>query len=128
MGGSVGQSKKRSLGSINAKPSTCNRSLDQAYADCVTTICLVTRIFVRKRSSVAKSGAQLLFWHKRYDLMPGPALSLLRGHKNCLDIETVLGGKVLADAPDFIDYGVPRHELFSHEFFRCADDRAFTRI
>jgi len=60
--------------------------------------------------------------------VPGATLSPFRGHKDCLDIETVLGGFVLANAPNFIDYGVPRHELFSHEFFRCADNRAFTRM
>src|ERR1035438_3852689 len=30
-------------------------------------------------------------------------VAALRGHKDCLDIETVLGGFVLANAPDFID-------------------------
>src|ERR1035437_8813786 len=61
-----------------------------------------------------RSGGQLLFWHKRYDLVPGAALPLFRGRKDCLDIETVLAGFFLASAPDFIDDGVPRHELFSH--------------
>ncbi len=33
-------------------------------------------------------------------------MSPFRGHKDCLDIETVFGGFVLANAPDFIDDGV----------------------
>jgi hypothetical protein len=74
------------------------------------------------------SGAQFLSWHKRYDLVPGAVFSFFRGRKDCLDIEIVLAGFFLANAPDFIDDGVPRHELFSHWFFRYADDRAFTRI
>lgn len=36
----------------------------------------------------------------------------------------MFGGEIFADAPDFIDDRVPGHNLFSHEFFRCADDRA----
>jgi hypothetical protein len=43
-----------------------------------------------------RSGAQLLFWHKRHDLAPGTALPLFRGRKDCLDIETVLAGFFLA--------------------------------
>jgi hypothetical protein len=54
----------------------------------------------------------------------GPGLSPLRCRKNGPDVEAIPGGKILADAPNFIDYGVPGHKLFSHEFFRCSDDRA----
>ena len=38
-------------------------------------------------------------------------MPLSRGRKDCLDIETVLARFFLADAPDFSDDGVPRHEL-----------------
>ena len=55
-------------------------------------------------------------------------MPLPRGHENCLDIETALGGFVLANAPYFIDDGVPGHDLLSHEFFRRADDRTFIRM
>ena len=55
-------------------------------------------------------------------------MPLFRGQKDGLDIETVLGGFVLANAPNFIDDRVPRHELFSHERFRRAEDRTFTRM
>jgi hypothetical protein len=34
------------------------------------------------------------------------------------------GGEDFADATNFIDNGIADHKLFSHEFFRCADDRA----
>jgi hypothetical protein len=44
-------------------------------------------------------------------------LALLRGREDCLDIETVLARFFLADAPDFIDDGVPRHELAAAPYF-----------
>ena len=55
-------------------------------------------------------------------------MSPFRGHKNRLDVETVLGGFVLANATAFINDGVPRHELFSHEIFRRSDERTFTHV
>jgi hypothetical protein len=57
----------------------------------------------------ATSRVQLLPGHKRYNLMRRSSLSLLRRRKNCLDIESMLGGKPLADAPDSIDNGISRH-------------------
>jgi hypothetical protein len=74
---------------------------EPAYAVGVTSNGLV--IPIGKHSGIAGSGAQLLFWQKRYNLAPGATLSPFRGHKNRLDIETVLGGFVLANATDFID-------------------------
>ena len=59
----------------------------------------------------AGSGAQFLLWNKRYDFVRGPTLSLLRCHKYGLNIEAIPGGKILADAPDFIDNGIPDHKL-----------------
>jgi hypothetical protein len=40
----------------------------------------------------------------------------------------MLGGQILADTPDFIDNRILGHKLFSHEFFRCTDDRAVVRL
>lgn len=57
------------------------------------------------------------------DLVPGTPLPPFRSRKDCLDIETLPGRFVLAKAPDFIDDGVPQHDLFSHEFFWRADNR-----
>ena len=58
--------------------------------------------------------------------MPGTALSPFCGRKDCPNIEAVLDRLLLANAPDFINDGIPHHDLFSHEFFRRADDRTFT--
>ena len=52
-----------------------------------------------------------------------PALPHLRCGKNGLNVEAVPGCKILADAPDFVDDRIADHKLFSHQFFRCADDR-----
>ena len=46
--------------------------------------------------------------------MARAALSLFRSLKDRFDIQTVLRGFVLANAPDFIDDGVPRQDLISH--------------
>jgi hypothetical protein len=53
-------------------------------------------------------------------------LSPFCGREDCPNIETVLDRLLLANAPDFINDGIPYHDLFSHEFFRRADDRTFT--
>lgn len=66
---------------------------------------LPTQLVVGERSGGATLGVQLLLWHKRNYLIAGAALSLFRGLKDRFDIETVLGGFVLANAPDFIDMG-----------------------
>jgi hypothetical protein len=82
----------------------------------------------RVNAAVGQSGAQLLLRRKRYHLAPGPALSPFCGCEDRLNVETVLGRFLLANAPDFINDGISRHDLFSHEFFRCADNRAFTAL
>ena len=43
--------------------------------------------------------------------MPGPTLPLFRCSKDCLYVETVLGGTVLSNASHFIQDGVLRREL-----------------
>jgi hypothetical protein len=40
----------------------------------------------------------------------------------------VLGGLAFANAPDFIHDWILRHELFSHQLFRSADDRTLPRV
>ena len=100
-------------GCVVTVPPTCDRSVKQAYAGDVIATCLAARGFAEKHSRIARSGAQLPLGYKRYDLVSGAALSLFRGGKNCLDLETVPGGFVLANAPDLIDDRIPRHELFS---------------
>jgi hypothetical protein len=39
--------------------------------------------------------------------MPRPALALLRGQEDSLDVKSVLSRLALAGAPDFIDDGIP---------------------
>jgi hypothetical protein len=53
-------------------------------------------------------------------------LSPFCGRQDCPNIETVLGRLLLANVPDFINDGIPYHDLFSHEFFRRADDDIHT--
>jgi hypothetical protein len=48
----------------------------------------------------------LVFSDKRHNPAAGAALTFLRGCEDRLDVETVLGGLVLADTPDFLDYRV----------------------
>jgi hypothetical protein len=85
-----------------------------------------TGTFAPYRRVVSKSSAQLLLRDKRYHLVPGTALSPFCGRKDCPNIEAVLDRLLLANAPDFINDGIPYHDLFSHELFRRADDRTFT--
>ncbi len=59
--------------------------------------------------------------------MGGPPLSLLRCHENCLNIEAIFGGQILADTPDFLDNRIVEHVLFWHEFFGC-DLRRLSRL
>ncbi|MEK7408563.1 MAG: hypothetical protein AAB225_26120, partial [Acidobacteriota bacterium] len=68
-------------------------------------------------------GAESLLLQKRNDLVPRPALSLLRSGEDCLYVEGVLRGLFLTNTPDILDNVVLRHGLFSQEFFRRADDR-----
>lgn len=82
--------------------------------------------FIFERTTLeSRSGAQLFLWHKRYDFVRGPALPPFRCLKNGLDVEAVLRGEILADTPDFIDYGVPRHEAILPSVLPvCADAMA----
>jgi len=116
---------------IYASGPYCRQTVDlqpirrSAYAIGVTAICVVTAILVG-RVPASPFRRSTFFWHERNDPVPGSPLSLFRGRKDCLDIETVLTGLVLANAPDFIDDGVLLHRLFSISSFRCADHRTFT--
>jgi len=62
----------------------------------------------RGNTGTGTLGVQLLsFLDKGYDPASGALLALLRGREDGLDVKTMLGGRTLAGAPDFIDDGVP---------------------
>jgi len=58
-----------------------------------------------------RSGQRLLLPYQRRHLVSGATLTFFRGQEDCLDVEAVLGGFVLANAPSFVGNRV---SLYGH--------------